>query len=120
MAINVGYEVLFDSSTSAKDKSELTAQIIQALPSDRTLTTTYATTYAAGSGSTNQASLAVNGSSPDHGVRILMDSAVVGNDVVLQILALILRLFFNETVTLSHAAAYAAGTRTYNVTITIT
>jgi len=119
MAINVGYEILIDSSVSADDKSKLVGRILQALQPEG-LSIAYATTYAAGSGSTNQASIAVGGSSPDLGVRVIMDSAVVGTNKVATILQRLIAILGSETITLSHAAAYAAGTRTYNVTATVT
>jgi len=119
MAVNVGYEILVDASVSADKKAELARKIIQVLES-QTLSLTYATTYAAGSNSTNQASIAVSGSSPDFGVRVIMDSAVVGTGTVARLLRQLIQILESETIVLSHAVAYVAGTRAYNITITVT
>jgi len=119
MAVNVGYEVLVDSSVSADKKAEIMRKIIQVLEY-RTLSVAYATTYSAGSSSTNQASIAVSGSSPDYGIRVIMDSAVVGTGVVATLLRKLIQAMESETITLSHAASYTAGDRTYNLTVTVT
>ena len=119
MAVNVGYEVLVDSSVSADAKAGLIRRIIQALE-PQTLSLAYATTYATGSDSTNQATITVGGASPDLGVRVIMDSAVVGTGVVAKLLRQLILILESETITIGHAAAYAAGSRTYNVTITVT
>ena len=119
MAINTGYEILIATAVSADKKAELVSRIMQVLQTE-TLSVAYATTYAAGSGSTNQASIAVGGASPNLGIRIIMDSAVVGDKLVAALLQRIIAVLLTETIALTHAAAYVAGTRAYNMTITVT
>jgi len=119
MATNTGYEILVDSSVSDDTKANIVRKVLQALQS-RTLSVAYATTYAAGSGSTNQATITYGGASADMGIRVIMDSAVVGTDTVPELLERLINALKSGTITISHAAAYAAGTRTYNLTITVT
>jgi len=119
MAVNVGYEILVDASVSADKKAEIARKVIQVLE-PQTLNLAYATTYAGGSSSTNQASVAVGGASPNFGIRAIMDSAVVGTGIVAKLLRCLIQILEVETIVLSHAAGYVAGTRTYNITITIT
>lgn len=118
MAVDTGYEILIGSAISADKKADLTSRILQVLQTE-TLSIAYATTYAAGSGSTNQASIA-NGATPNFGIRIIMDSAVVGDKVVADLLQRLIAILLTETIALTHAAAYVAGTRAYNITITVT
>jgi len=119
MAVNVGYEILIDSGVSADNQAGITRKIIQILE-PQTLSVAYATTYAAGSGSTNQATITVGGATAGFAIRIIMDSAVVGTGVVPKLLRQLIQILESETITIAHAAAYAAGTRTYNLTITVT
>lgn len=119
MAINVGYEILVDSSVSADTKADIAKNVIAALSSE-TLSIAYATTYAVGTSTTNQASFAVGGASPNMGIRVIMDSAVVGTNVVARILKRMINLLDGQTIVLSHAVSYVAGTRTYNLTVTVT
>jgi hypothetical protein len=119
MAINVGYEILVDASVVADKKAELVRRIIQVLES-QTLSLVYATTYAAGSSSTNQATITVGGSSADFGLRVVMDSAVVGTGVVATLLKQLIQILESETITIAHSASYTAGTRTYNIVVTVT
>jgi len=119
MAVNVGYEILVDSSVTDDKKAEIVRRIIQVLE-PQTLSIAYVTTYAGGSGSTNQASVTVGGASPDLGIRVIMDSAVVGTGVVAKLLRQLIQALESETITISHAVAYAAGSRAYNLTITVT
>ncbi|MBA7478996.1 hypothetical protein ES707_14427 [subsurface metagenome] len=118
MAINVGYEILIGAAVSDDKKADLTSRVLQVLQSE-TLSVAYATTYDGGAGSTNQASIAI-GTSEDLGIRIIMDSAVVGTKKVADILQRLISVLLSETVVLSHAVAYAAGSRAYNMTITVT
>lgn len=118
MAINVGYEILIGTAISADKKADLTSRILQVLQSE-TLSIAYATTYAAGTGSTNQATI-TNGATPNFGIRVIMDSAVVGDKVVAALLQRLIAVLLTETIVLTHAAAYAAGTRAYNLVITVT
>ena len=119
MGINVGYEVLIDTSVTADKKAELTRRIIQILES-QTLSIAYITTYSANADSTNQATIAVGGASPNLGIRIIMDSAVVGTGTVPVLLRQLIQILETETITIAHAAAYAAGTEVYNLVITVT
>lgn len=119
MAINVGYEILVSSSVSADTKAEIVRKVIQILEY-KTLSIAYATTYAAGSSSTNQATITYGGGSANFGIRVTMDSAVVGTDVVPDLLSKLLQILAVGTLTISHAAAYTAGSRTYNLVITVT
>jgi len=119
MAINTGYEILIAAAVSADKKAELVTRIEQVLQAE-TLSVAYDTTYATGSGSTNQASIAVGGASPNVGIRVIMDKAVVGDKKVADLLQRLIAVLLTETIILTHAAAYAAGSRAYNVTITVT
>lgn len=119
MAINVGYEVLVDAAVSADKKAELTSRIMQVIQSE-SLSVAYATTYVTGSNSKNEASISVGGTSPDHGIRVIMDSAVVGTNKVAAILQRLIAILLTETIVLSHAVSYVAGSRVYNITVTVT
>jgi hypothetical protein len=118
MAINVGYEILLGADVSADNKAALTSRVIQVLQQE-TLSIAYAATYSAGAASTNQATITI-GSSVDFGIRVIMDSAVVGTKKVAMLLQRLLSVLSSEVITLSHAAAYAEGSRAYNLTITVT
>lgn len=119
MAINVGYEILFDASNTADKKADLTARVLQALRPE-TLSDALTTTYAAGTTSANQATLAVGGASPDYAIRVIMDSAVVTSKKAAKILARLINVVAPETFTIAHAASYTAGDRAYNHVITVT
>jgi len=119
MAINVGYEILIGSAVSADKKAQLTNRVMQILQPG-TLSIAYAATYDGGSSSTNQATITVGGDSADFGIRVIMDSAVVGDKVVAALLQRLIAVLITETIALTHAAAYAAGTRVYNLVITVT
>ena len=119
MAVDIGYEILIATAVSADKKADLVSRVMQVLQTE-TLSVAYATTYAAGSGSTNQASIAVGGASPNLGIRVIMDKTVVGTKKVADLLQRLISVLLTETIVLTHAAAYAAGTRAYNVTITVT
>lgn len=114
----VGYEILIGSAVSDDKKADLTSRVLQVLQSE-TLSIAYVTDYATGSGSTNQATI-TNGASVDYGIQILMDSTVVGTNKVADLLQRLISVLLTETIVLTHAVAYAAGTRKYNVTITVT
>src|SRR4030042_1107987 len=118
MATNVGYEILVDTSISADKKAEIIRTTVQVLE-DKTLSITYNTTYSAGTSSTNQATITIGGSSADFGIRVTMDSAVIGTGIVPQILRRLIQVFEAETITISHTASYTAGSRTYNLVIAI-
>jgi len=118
MAVNVGYEVLVGTAISADKKADIASRVLQVLQAE-TLSVTYATTYAAGTTSTNQASI-LNSATPTFGIRIIMDSAVVGTNKVADILQRLIAVLLTETISISHAVAYAAGNRVYNMTITVT
>ena len=118
MAIDVGYEILIGSAISADTKADLASRIVQIL-STETLSIAYDTTYDAGADSTNQATI-TNGASANFGIRVIMDSAVVGDKVVADLLQRLIAILLTETIALTHAAAYAAGSRVYNQVITVT
>ena len=120
MAINVGYEILLDSTLGADKWSEIIARVITALGRNTRTFTTPASAYSAGSGSTNQATITVGGATTDRAIRVVMDSAVVGTDVVPEILRKIVQALESETLTIAHATSYAAGSRAYQILITLT
>ena len=119
MAINTGYEILVDSSVAADTKANIVKRVITALES-RTLSIAYATTYSGGANTTNQATITYGGASANFGIRVILDSNVVGTDTVPELLERLITALKSGTLTIAHAAAYAAGTRTYNLTITVT
>lgn len=119
MATNVGYEILVDSSVGADKWSEIIQRVEQVLSRHTRTTTTPNATYAAGASSTNQATITVGGATTDRGIRITCDSAVVGTDTVPEILRRLVQTLESETLTIAHAAAYAAGSRAYNVLIAL-
>ena len=114
----IGYEILIGTAVADDKKADLTSRVLQVLQSE-TLSIAYATTYATGTGTTNQATI-TNGASVDFGIRIIMDSVGVGTNKVADILQRLISVLLTETIVLSHAVAYAAGTRSYNMTITVT
>lgn len=119
MAINVGYEVLVGSAVSDDDKAMVLSRVLQILQT-KTLALTFATSYSAGTTSKNQATITVGGNSADFGIRIIMDSAVVGTGVVPVLLQHLIRVLSSETITLANNDTYTAGDRAYNVIITVT
>lgn len=119
MAINVGYEILVDSGVTDNKKAELVWRILQSLD-HKTLAVAYATTYSAGASSTNQATITVGGTSEDFGIRVIFDSAVIGTDEVLGLLSILAQVLDPETLTVAHASSYTAGSRVYNLVITLT
>ena len=118
MAINVVYEILIGAAVSDDKKADLTSRVLQVLQTE-TLSVTYAATYSAGTTSKNEATI-TNGASVDYGIRIIMDSAVVGTKKVADLLQRLIAVLLTETIVLSHAVSYVAGDRAYNVTITVT
>ena len=118
MAITTAYEILIDSSDADK-RTEYVARIMQALVG-YIRTTTYSAAYSAGSTSTNQATIQLAGvGAVDDAIRVTMDSAVIGTDEVPEVLRKIIAALAGETLVIAHAAAYAAGDRTYNVNIAL-
>ena len=118
MAIDYGIEILVDTSVSADEKAGIVRRVIQLLEI-QTLSIAYATTYASGTTSTNQNTITIGGATPDFGIRVIMDSAVIGADTVPSILRKIIQGLEPETLTIAHAASYTVGDRTYNLVITV-
>lgn len=119
MAINYSIEILIDSSVSGDKTADLQARVLRAIRAE-TLADVLATTYSAGSSSTNHATITVGGGTAGYGIRIIMDSAVVGTQKLPTILATIINTLRSETITIAHASSYTAGSRTYNHVITVT
>jgi len=118
MAVDIGYEILIGTAITADKKAALTNRVLQILQPE-SLSIVYAATYATGAGSTNQATIS-NDVTPNFGIRVIMDKAVVGDKKVASLLKKLIGILLSETIVLTHAAAYAAGTRVYNLTITVT
>jgi len=118
MSINTGYEILVGAAVTDDKKADLTSRILQVLQME-TLSVAHAAAYSAGTTSKNEASI-TNGASVDYGIRIIMDSAVVGTNKVADILQRLIAVLMTETIVLSHAVSYVAGDRAYNITITVT
>lgn len=55
----------------------------------------------------------------DYGIRVVMDESVITSAEVPKILDRILRILDADSPVITFAAAYAAGTRTYNATINV-
>uniref|UniRef100_A0A6M3K352 Uncharacterized protein n=1 Tax=viral metagenome TaxID=1070528 RepID=A0A6M3K352_9ZZZZ len=118
MATDTGYQVIVGSSISADNRAGILKSVLEVVP-PKTRTVTFATTYAAGTTSVNQATLTI-GTTATLGIRLIMDSAVVGTAYVASLLRALLQALAPYGVVLTNAASYTAGDRTYNVTITIT
>jgi len=118
MAIDTGYEILVGSSISADKHAAIVATVLQIIP-PKSRSLVYVATYSAGSTSVNQATLSI-GTTVDLGIRLLMDSAVVGVAYVASLLSNLLAALAGEGVTLTNAASYTAGDRAYNLKVTIT
>ena len=122
MAINVGFSILVASAVSARTKSNILKRVLAALQ-DRTITTTYNATYAFNADSRNLMQIEVGGTSEDYGIRIVMDSAVVGTTTYALILSRLLSAVQDQTLTLiapANGSLYTAGTSVDNVILTIT
>lgn len=119
MAINYSIEIQIDSGVSGDKIADLQARVLQALRAE-TLADVLATTYSAGSNSTNHVTITVGGGTAGYGIRIIMDSAVVGAQKLPTILAIIINTLRSEVITIAHSASYTVGSRTYNHVITIT
>ncbi len=118
MAVNTGYEVLIGSSISADKHASILAAVLGIVP-PKTRTVTYVTTYSAGTTSVNQATITI-GTTIDLGIRLVMDSVVVGTAYVASLLSALLGVLAFEGVVLTNAASYVAGDRAYNVNVSIT
>jgi len=118
MSVDTGYEILVGTAIAADKKADIASRVLQVLQSE-TLSVAYATTYAAGTTSKNQASIA-NGVTPTFGIRIIMDSAVVGDKKVADILQRLIAVLLTESIAITFYASYTAGDRVYNMTITVT
>jgi len=55
----------------------------------------------------------------DYGIRVVMDESEITADKVPEILRKVIQATETRTLTATFANAYAAGTRTYNVTINV-
>ncbi len=117
MATDKGYEILVGSSISADKHASILATILRVIP-PKARTVTFNTTYAAGTTSVNQATIAI-GTTVDLAIRVTMDSAVVGTEYVARLLSNLIKALNPEGITLTYGAGYTAGNRTYNVTIAI-
>ena len=53
-------------------------------------------------------------------IRVIMDSAVVGADVVPELVRRVIQVLEPETLVLTNAATYTTGDRTYNLVATVT
>ena len=124
MAINHGVEILIDDGESDDFKAQALRRILNVLDRHTVALTTLATTYAAGSGSTNLTSISVGDEqaafSADFGIRVIFDTAVIGTDTAPEIERALIQIFERNTISIVHAASYAAGSRTYNAVITCT
>jgi len=119
VATDYGVEILGDSSLSADDKSDIVREVLQSLSID-TLSLVYAATYVAGSTSTNEVTVTVGGTSADFGIRVVLDESAYGTNKLPDLVKRLLQALAARTLTIAHAAAYAAGDRTYNIVITVT
>ena len=117
MAIDVAYEILVDSSQTENKNTQILDLVLTAL-SRYTKDVTYAAAYSAGSTSKNQMTIAVGGASPDYGIRVTLDSAVITDYAT--VLSLLLTVVQRETRTLTgNATAYTAGDRAYEASIAL-
>ena len=120
MAINVSFEILVASAVSADTKAMIQKRVIAAV-SDRAVAPAYNATYSAGTTSKSLVSIEVGGTSEDFGIRVVMDSAVVGTTTYALILSRLLQVVQDQTLTLTASAtAYTAGDRAHNVILTLT
>ena len=118
MAINYGVEILVDTTVSADKKATLVRRIIQLLESESLSIATGS--WATGDGQKCQSALTVGGATTNFGISVIMDSAVVGTGKLPTILRRLIQGLESETLTIAHLAAYnGAGTRTYDITITL-
>lgn len=120
MAINVSTEILVGGNIATHKKTaEIPRRILQALE-HKTLSIAYAATYSGGSNSTNQVTLTIGSGTVDFGIRVILDSAAVGTDEVSNIHRILEQVLDSETLTISNASSYTAGSRAYNLVITVT
>ena len=123
MAVNNGFEILVDDGESADTKASILRRVLRALE-NHTMSCVFAATYSAGSTSANESTLNVGTEqtsfSADFGIRVIWDTAVIGTDTTPEVERDLIREFESDTISIAHAASYAAGDRAYNVTITIT
>ena len=120
MAITNGYEILVGANVATHKKTaEIPRRILQVIE-HRTLSVAYAASYSAGGSSTNQLTLTVGTGTVDFGIRIIFDSAVIGADKVSEILRIVSQVLDSEDLVTTHASSYTAGSRTYNLVITLT
>jgi len=124
MAVNHGVEILVDDGETDNFKTNVLRRIIRALSGYTLVPTTLATSYSAGSSSTNEMTLSVGDEqdafTADFAVRLIFDTAVVGTDIVPEIERVLIQAFEKDTISITHTAAYTAGDRTYNMVLTVT
>ena len=124
MAVDHAIEILIDDGESADFKANALRKILNVLVNDTMALTSLATSYSAGSTSANETTLNVGDNqttfTADFAVRIVWDEAVLGKDRTPAIERMILKIFENETLSITHAAGYTAGDRAYNASITLT
>jgi hypothetical protein len=117
MATDIGFEILVDSGQTEQKNTEIVDLVYSAL-ARYTKTPTYAAAYSAGSTSTNAVTIHVGGTSPDFGIRVTLDKAVIVDYPA--VLRLLLGALQRETLTLAcNATLYTAGDRAYEVSIAL-
>ena len=119
MAVDIGYEILIDSAQTENKNTQILDLVLSAL-SRYTKTVTYAASYSAGTTSKNAVTIQVGASftTPDYGIRVTMDSAVITDYAA--VLKLLLGVVQRETVTLAaNATLYTAGDRAYEASIAL-
>lgn len=122
MGIDVGFSILVDSGVSADTKSNILQRVLSAV-GDRTVAAVYNTTYAYNADSRNLVQIEVGGTSENFGIRIVMDSGIVGTTTYALILARLLQVLGDQTLTLiapADGALYTAGSSVDNVILTLT
>ena len=80
-----------------------------------TIAPTFSAAYVAGSTATNQTSITVGGATTSVGIGINFGATTIGADKVPEIERRIIQMLEPETLGISHAAAYSAGDRKYNI-----
>jgi len=121
MAVDYGIEILIDVTISgvADKYADILQRILRTLASD-TLSVTYAASYSAGSGSTNEITITVGGTGTvGFGIRIIVDETAYTPAKMLALELRVLRALSSEATTVAHAAGYTAGDRAYQATITV-
>ena len=118
MAIDYGIGIIGKSSLSEKERASIVRQVIQILE-PQIASIVYETTFASTADSYDQTNIMVGTGTMNFGIRVIMDSAVVGADKVPSIERRLIQTLEGGISLITHEQSYVLGTEVYNLVITL-